>query len=125
MYSPTRSACPSEASQARASRSPPRNSGIAPRRSRHTAPPGVGAFAGFGVPPNALLETPAYAMRVLRRSWMLRRLLAIAREQESRDVGLYEASLRSADLRSVASGLAVVSGVIMMCIVVVAVLSQM
>ncbi len=70
---------------------------------------GIAAFAGFGPPPNQLLHMPAYSLRVVRRTLVLRRFLAIAREQGSQDVRLYEASLRSANMPTVMTGFGVMA----------------
>ena len=65
------------------------------------------AFAGFGDPPASVWATPAYALRVSLRRRDLRRDLALARRRHSPDVGLYEASLRSADDAAVRNGIIV------------------
>ena len=62
------------------------------------------AFAGFGDPPRSVWTTPAYAVRVAMRKRSLRADLVSARSRRSHDVGIYEASLRSADDRAVRNG---------------------
>lgn len=64
------------------------------------------AFAGFGDPPFAILGTPRYALRVILRRRSLRADLALARRRRSPDVGLYEASLRTADDGALRTGMA-------------------
>jgi hypothetical protein len=63
------------------------------------------AFSGFGDPPTSVFGTPAYAARVIARRRTLRRDLKLARLRHSHDVGLYEASLRTADAGAVRKGL--------------------
>jgi len=65
------------------------------------------AFSGFGDPPTSVFGTPAYAARVFMRRRTLRRDLKLARLRHSHDVGLYEASLRTADGGAVRNGLLV------------------
>jgi hypothetical protein len=65
------------------------------------------AFAGFGDPPARVWGTPAYALRVMMRRRDLRRDLTLARRRHSPDVGLYEASLRTADDGAVRNGMIV------------------
>lgn len=67
----------------------------------------LAAFAGFGDPPSGILDTPTYAMRVIMRRRALKADLARARLRRSPDVGLYEASLRTADAGAVRMGLVV------------------
>ena len=67
----------------------------------------IEAFAGYGNPPDGLLATPSYAVRVLSRKWTLRRELEAARERGSRDVPVYEAAIVSADTDSVQAGILV------------------
>lgn len=62
------------------------------------------AFAGFGDSPTGVFGTPAYAVRVTVRRRALRADLARARQRKSHDVGLYEASLRTADDAAVRMG---------------------
>lgn len=66
------------------------------------------AFSGFGDPPDGLWASPAYALRVIARRRALLRDLASARARRSPDVGLYEASLRTADDAVVKKGLIMV-----------------
>lgn len=63
------------------------------------------AFAGFGDAPDGLWASQAYALRVIVRRRSLRKDLAAARARRSPDVGLYEASLRTADDAVVKKGL--------------------
>jgi hypothetical protein len=63
------------------------------------------AFAGFGDAPSSLWKTPAYALRVIARRRSLRADLERARARRSHDVGLYEASLRTADDAAVRNGI--------------------
>jgi len=65
------------------------------------------AFSGFGVPPVSVFGAPAYAARVILRRRTLRRELELARRRHSQDVGLYEASLRTADDTAVRNGILV------------------
>ena len=65
------------------------------------------ALAGFGDPPQSIWGAPAYALRVIMRRRTLRRDLALARLRHSPDVGLYEASLRTADDAAVRNGVIV------------------
>lgn len=62
------------------------------------------AFAGFGDSPTGVFGTPAYAVRVTLRRRALGADLARARQRKSHDVGLYEASLRTADDAAVRTG---------------------
>lgn len=71
--------------------------------------PGIIAFAGFGLPPEKLGDTPAYALRVITRKWALRDDLRIARLRRIQDVSLYEAALRCADESAVTRGLALIA----------------
>lgn len=71
--------------------------------------PGIFAFAGFGLPPETISGAPAYALRVLMRKHVLRQGLAVARQQRSVDVELYEAALRTADPDAYAKGLLVLA----------------
>ena len=70
--------------------------------------PGIVAFAGFGFVPDSVLHTPAYALRVLMRSSILRRELALTRGRRPQDVWLYEAALRCAHPSSFAKGMALI-----------------
>ena len=63
------------------------------------------AFANFGEAPTSLWGAPAYALRVRARKRILLRDLAVARQHRSHDVGLYEASLRTADDVAVRNGI--------------------
>ncbi len=65
------------------------------------------AFSGFGDPPTSVWGTPGYALRVIARRRTLRRDLKLARLRHSHDVGLYEASLRTADDGAVRNGVLV------------------
>jgi hypothetical protein len=65
------------------------------------------AFSGFGVPPVSVFGAPAYAARVILRRRTLRREMALARLRHSQDVGIYEASLRTADDVAVRNGILV------------------
>ncbi len=65
------------------------------------------AFSGFGMPPVSVFGAPAYAARVILRRRTLRRELALARLRHSQDVGIYEASLRTADDVAVRNGILV------------------
>ncbi|MBX3232350.1 MAG: hypothetical protein KIT84_22255 [Labilithrix sp.] len=69
--------------------------------------PGIVAFAGYGLPPEKLSATPAYAFHVLRRKLSLRSDLRIARMRRlpKRDIELYEAALACADEGAVTKGL--------------------
>jgi hypothetical protein len=86
-----------------------------PRRTSGTTMPAVDAhaalvaFAGFGEPPASLWKTPAYALRVARRKRSLRADLVNARARRSNDVGIYEASLRSADDSAVRNGVIMIA----------------
>lgn len=71
--------------------------------------PGIRALAAYGQPPERLLDTPTYALRVLARQRILRRELAIARHHRSADVALYEAALCSADRHALEKGLVVIA----------------
>lgn len=72
--------------------------------------PGIIAFAGYGLPPDSIGKTPAYAIRVLSRKWTLRDDLRIARMRRIADVSLYEAALRCADEGAVTTGIALIVG---------------
>ena len=63
------------------------------------------AFSGFGDPPSGLWASMAYATRVMSRRRELLEDLASARARNSPDVGLYEASLRTADDEVVRRGI--------------------
>lgn len=78
------------------------------------------AFAGFGDPPSSLWGAPAYALRVIVRRRSLRGDLALARRRRSADVGLYEASLRSADDAAVRSGITLTVGLLVIATALVA-----
>jgi hypothetical protein len=78
------------------------------------------AFAGFGEPPVSVWKAPAYAVRVITRRRVLRAGLALARTRRAQDVGLYEASLRTADDATVRSGLLVMAGAIAFLMVLIA-----
>lgn len=80
------------------------------------------AFAGFGDAPSTLWSTPAYALRVIVRRRALRADLARARLRRSHDVGLYEASLRTADDAAVRKGVlvAVLSALALVLLIVAA-----
>jgi len=67
--------------------------------------PGIVAFAGFGIRPEKLSETPGYALRVLARRRVLRAGLEVARARRPRDVDLYQAALAAADDEAVRKGL--------------------
>lgn len=86
--------------------------------------PGIFAFAGFGLPPEKLSGAPTYALRVLVRKQVLRQGLAVARQQRSVDVELYEAALRTADPDAYSKGLLVLvlGPVLALALVVAAVL---
>lgn len=71
--------------------------------------PGIRALAGYGLPPERLLDAPTYALRVLARQRILRRELAIARDRKSADVELYEAALCSADRHALEKGLIMIA----------------
>ena len=62
------------------------------------------AFAGFGEPPQGMFSAPAYALRVMRRRRKLVKDLEHARNGRTRDVGVYEAALRTADADAVRTG---------------------
>ncbi len=62
------------------------------------------AFSGFGDPPTGIFGTPGYAIRTTLRRRALRADLARARARKSHDVGLYEASLRTADDATIRTG---------------------
>lgn len=68
--------------------------------------PGIVAFAGFGIPPEDLTDTPAYALRVIARKRVLRAGLTVARAHRPQDVALYEAALECADGPAAAKGIA-------------------
>lgn len=92
---------------------------VAVRRSSTTTPAvdahaALVAFAGFGDAPAGLFSYPGYALRVLRRRRVLKRDLEGARHRRSQDVGLYEASLRTADDRAVRKGLVLLATLIFM-----------
>lgn len=74
--------------------------------------PGIVAFAGFGLPPESLGGTPAYALRVITRKMQLRDDLRIARLRRIQDVSLYEAALECADESAVTKGLAVLASTV-------------
>ncbi|MFO0736542.1 MAG: hypothetical protein U0270_11720 [Labilithrix sp.] len=71
--------------------------------------PGIVAFAGFGLPPEKLSATPAYAIRVLARKAQLRDDLRVARLRRIQDISLYEAALGCADEAAVTKGVAVIA----------------
>lgn len=78
------------------------------------------AFAGFGDPPASLWSAPSYAIRVILRRRTLRDSLAFARRRRSADVGLYEASLRSADDAVVRNGLTLMVSLLVFAAVLIA-----
>lgn len=69
------------------------------------------AFSGFGDAPRGLWAAPAYALRVIVRRKALLQDLAAARARHSPDVGLYEASLCTADDDAVRRGVIVMFAV--------------
>lgn len=88
-------------------RGPASTPGRDPRRT------GVFAFAGYGVVPERLVDTPTYALRVLSRKRVLRRELEIARtHRRAQDVELYMEALRTADEDAFNKGIALL-GVIL------------
>lgn len=73
--------------------------------------PGIVAFAGYGLPPEGLAGTPAYALRVWRRRLSLRSDLRIARMRSlpQRDIDLYEAAIACADEAAMTKGILLVT----------------
>jgi len=90
---------------------PPYSSGGTRRSSSSVAAVDVhaslAAFSGFGPPPASVWAAPAYALRVIRRRRVLTDGLRRARASRSQDVGVYEASLRTADDTAVRKGVIV------------------
>lgn len=82
--------------------------------------PGIVAFAGFGIVPDAVGELPTYALRVLARRRILRDGLKVARARRPQDVELYEAALACADEDAVAKGLGLAVAVLVLGVAVVA-----
>ncbi len=78
------------------------------------------AFAGFGDAPTGLWASQAYALRVIARRRSLVRDLASARARRSPDVGLYEASLRTADDAVVSKGLVMLGAMLLFVAIVLA-----
>jgi hypothetical protein len=72
------------------------------------------AFAKFGPPPQTIWQSPAYAIRVMKRRRVLVRELADARRRGSKDVGLYEAALRTAESGAVRAGIAVMIAMVVL-----------
>jgi hypothetical protein len=95
---------PGSPNNATVARGPASTPGRDPRRS------GVFAFAGYGVAPERLFDTPTYAIRVLSRKRVLRRELEIARtHRRSQDVELYMEALRTADEDAFKKGIALLA----------------
>jgi hypothetical protein len=62
-------------------------------------------IARFPAPPDAIWESPIYAMKVLWRQFELRQDLASLRKRRSPDVPLYERALKTHDAKTFALGL--------------------
>lgn len=65
----------------------------------------IAAFAGYGVPPRSLWETPSYALHVRARKKELARELTYAKRGRSPDVALFEAALNAYDTRAARNGM--------------------
>ncbi len=78
--------------------------------------PGIVAFAGYGLPPEKLSETPSYALHVLARRRVLREGLEMARRRRPRDIELYEAALQVADQAAVRKGLALLAALVLVAL---------
>lgn len=112
---PPRSAPPLTAPDSAAPASGPRS--IQPRYPAASADPSA-LIARFPNPPDKVLETPGYALRVLWRQMELRQDLASLRRRRSPDVPLFERALRTYDPKTFTLGL-VLSGAILAVVTVV------
>ena len=68
--------------------------------------PGIVAFAGYGLAPEKLSETPSYALHVLARRRVLHAGLKVALVRRPQDVELYRAALGALDPVAFRKGLA-------------------
>lgn len=99
---PPRSTPPLSPSESAAPASGPRS--IQPRYPSTSADPSA-LIARFPSPPEKVLETPGYALRVLWRQMELRQDLASLRRRRSPDVPLFERALRTYDPKTFTLGL--------------------